>query len=355
MRNLTTTTLKRLVGNWDAYATMNDPAAGGNKWNVVRHPLTEDDLRSHLEGNVTIGSYTLRGEEARTLVFDLDDYDEPGQLLIKAEEIREALINLGFPRFATAIEFSGGKGYHVWLVFREYVDAKKLRRVGRHVLGLTGTQCEVFPKQDSAVGEDSKGKPRLGNFVKLPGGYHRYAEAWSEFVTATPLPASPKTLDDVIARLPEEPESSRSDYEGPDALTCVHHMVQGPPEGFRNNGLFQVAVMARKAGWDDATVELVVRSAYEKMDKTDFPESELVALLESSKDSGPICHVFDGTEHHCGEACVLNRTPGLYTRSKKLTFAQPGEKVVVEVEERHGKTLVLDHPDIKSGGRVTVK
>lgn len=92
-------------------------------------------LASHKDTSNTVGTYLLDGDKARTLVFDIDNEDNA---LEQAQAIREELVRLGFPKRSVGIEFSGRKGYHVWLVLGDYVAAADLRRVGRVCLAAIG-------------------------------------------------------------------------------------------------------------------------------------------------------------------------------------------------------------------------
>ena len=81
-----------------------------------------------------------------------------------------------------------------------------------------------------------------------------------------------------------------------------------------------------------------------------LPDSELATILENSKYSGPVCGQLDA-DVNCGDQCILAKHDGLYTRKGGAHFAQPGERVVIEVIERtsDGKVLEVAHPDAVQG------
>lgn len=349
--------LRRLVGNPDAYAVQHEDGT----WHPVRTPSwSKGDtvLKDHLSGAATVGTYVLNGDKTKTLVFDLDDPDDPG-LLEKAEGIRDELVRLGVPERATLIEFSGRKGYHVWVVAADWVEAKFFRHLGASVLALTGLDCEVFPKQDSVKD--------LGNLIKLPFGMHRVVMKRSKLVTKFPVPASTQVLQKVFDELGPPPERAKRTYEGPDdVLGCVANIAAGVADGSRNTALYQYAVLLRGSHRvPDEQVDMLVRDAASKCDPPygTFAESvELDNLLESSRVGGPVCEQLPD-DIRCDDCvCVKKQAgQGLRPRAGALKYAGKGQGVVVNVEETRktgdgeGHLITFGHPDIKSGGKARVK
>lgn len=333
--------LRRMVGNPNAYARqMND-----GSWRPERRPLNDDVLRAHINGAITAGTYighSVGMEEgpdgsaqqqtvARTLCFDIDDGD-----LEAAKRIGVALDELGIPILNDAgIEFSGKKGYHVWVVLQDYRPNRELRRVGRAALALAGVKCEVYPKQDTVRD--------LGNLVKLPGGIHRVTGKHNDFLVKVPRPLPIATWERVLADLPEEVHARRPASET--RFPCMEAIQnEGVSEGSRNIQLFHLASMLRRAGVTDENVDLLVRQTNERSDPP-LDDAELETLLASAGNSGPICSQLP-EERQCGELCILARTRGLYTRPNQLRYAGIGEHVVVTVAGRKGNTIEFDHDDI---------
>jgi hypothetical protein len=328
MEELTPAWLVRLIGNLDAYAEQQDdgswePRRGRVDWHAV--------LDAHLAGDLTAGTYVLRGANARTLVFDVDENDR-----VQVDALGKALSALGVPPKYVGVEFSGRKGYHLWVVTSHLVPAKVLRRLGAAVLAESGVRCEVFPKQDEARD--------LGNLVKLPGGLHRVSGKRSRMLKGMEvLPVA--VLKEVLTGIPELPMQGQGIR--PQPFRCMELAQEGPPPGSRNNALFQLAVMLRRGGASDENTAMAVQRSNEKSSEP-LDSWEVERLLESSKQSGPICHQL-GADLSCGEACVLRRSPGLYTRSGALSAAAEGEYVVMRAGERRGKLIDLHHPDLRQG------
>lgn len=333
--------LLHLVGNPGVYAVQKEDGS----WYPVRARLTPKVIRQHREGELTVGTYIVSPpDQARTLVFDIDaksDDEQEKMLSAVIDVLRE--VDLPF-----SVEFSGRKGYHVWVVAEEYMLAEDLYRLGRGIRDEAGYPAmEVFPKQTHVRD--------LGNLVKLPGGKHRVTGKANDWIThghaftedkLVPL----EELARVAALYPEV--AVRRTGEGPQSIEypCVFNIQSGVKEGGRNIHLFHLATMLRRWSVNDENVETILRNANAQSEPEPVPEEELLDILNNSRYSGPVCGQIDG-EYHCGDQCILARHQGLYTRAGALKWAQPGEAVVVEVDSRtdEGRTVELNHPDLAQG------
>ena len=159
----------------------------------VRRPMEAADIEEHLIGRKTYGIYLLDSmSRVRTAVIDADLVKELREGKLKAEEknlikkegiylierLKEISEESGLYPF---IEFSGGKGFHLWYFFQTPVDAKAARAALDAVVkvfsrDLSAFHLEVFPKQDKLKGKG------LGNLVKLPLGIHRLKGKRSYFL-----------------------------------------------------------------------------------------------------------------------------------------------------------------------------
>lgn len=131
----------------------------------VRRPITREDYEAHLRGDVTYGIYTVtRINGTKFIVFDVDTMDPDPRI-----RIFTALRELGIHHSHTILEFSGRKGFHIWVPFQGMCPASVAYRAGRAVLQQAGIdKLEVFPKQ-----EFLDGLKEFGNLIKLPLGVHR--------------------------------------------------------------------------------------------------------------------------------------------------------------------------------------
>lgn len=333
--------LDKFVGNRKVYAKANTKG----EWFPVKEPLGVVQLMKHLSTEGVLGTYVLDGNQARFLVFDLDTGEED---LERAQQLADELIRFGVPRRSVGVEFSGRKGYHVWFLLADYVEAKKLRQLGRAVLAAADITCEVFPKQDEAKD--------LGNLIKLPGGVHPVTRKENNFIDRVPQPASVQVLDRILAKLPPEPDKPKGNGgNNAEVLPCLAAISEGVVSGGRNNSLYHMASLLYGTGrLTDAQVSSLVAEAAAACDP---PYDEgIEALLDSAKTGGPVCDTLPEEIKCDPEACVRNRGNGggFYCREGALRFGQPGEKQVVEIKEKDGNLVTITHPDIKTGGKVRV-
>ena len=325
--------LQSLIGNPDAYAVQGE----NGSYYPMREKLTPAVLRQHLEGKRTVGTYTLRSSLCKTLVFDVDKEENLSAARGDAWGIASCLCNdFGIPAKYIGVEFSGNKGFHVWLVFAQYVSAADARKLGRAVLALTELDCEVFPKQDSTKD--------LGNLVKLPGGVHRKTGTPNDFITNFPKGLPTSEFDEVVKLLPDAPKVKAYDHAD-SVFTCMNVAQEGITEGGRNRGLFHYAVMLRRAGLGPENISDLVYKANAKADPP-LDDDEVETLIASSANSGPICGQLDECMQ-CGDACILSRGRGLFNKKGQMRDAATGEFVVVQVTNRKGNVIELEHPDLE--------
>lgn len=139
---------------------------------------TEADIEQHLRGTVVLGSYTLMRDSKVTYIsWDVDSLD-----LVKARTLAEAISEV-LTDIPHGIEFSGNKGYHIWIFLTEPVAANKAKAFGLKVREQVGApssgdpHVEVFPKQDQLTTSSP-----MGNLLKLPLGLHPKTHNRSFFV-----------------------------------------------------------------------------------------------------------------------------------------------------------------------------
>lgn len=177
--------------NFHARQWISDKGKAG--YTPVSEPLTHTQIRSHLLGLYTVGTYQLNlSNQVKWIMFDLDvskeylnDLNDP--------QFKDWLDN-GFFEVLGRIhqllasfhlnplyEFSGYKGYHIWVLFNQFISASLARGVAQKLaaqfdLGSYPFTLEIFPKQTRISSSN------FGNLVKLPGGIHRISGLRSFFL-----------------------------------------------------------------------------------------------------------------------------------------------------------------------------
>lgn len=100
-------------------------------------PLSEHKVLEHLKGNVTIGTYIQRpNSTVKYMVIDVDiskkimpqtERDNPvfqsylERAWIRTEQIKKILNSFGMCGYT---EYSGCRGYHVWILFTEWIPVR---------------------------------------------------------------------------------------------------------------------------------------------------------------------------------------------------------------------------------------
>lgn len=142
----------------------------------IRRTITEADLEKHLAGGHTLGSYVVR--EDGKLNFACVDVDtEPGADLEPYKKLALIIYDL-VEDFERVLEFSGRRGYHIWVFPKEPEEPRFLRELLKSRLKKFGMRnIEIYPKQDK-VNELEK---KLGNLLKIPCGKHLKG-VWSEIL-----------------------------------------------------------------------------------------------------------------------------------------------------------------------------
>lgn len=316
------------VGNIGAYAVQQPDGS----YRPVRAKVTDDLLAEHLGGRLSIGSYTLAFDKARYIVFDDDTKNLALANRLKAEASRRGL--------SAGVEYSGAKGYHVWVLFEDYEPAVEVRRLASAIADAAGFKGEVFPKQSQA--QD------LGNLVKLPGGVHAKTKQRSRFIGPEPKVNTHASFETALADVPagqsKADESSSSFAE----LPCLDSIQTVPlREGERHETLFYYAVRLRQRGLGDAQVEACLRTLIDP-DELDRPGEFESILEDSAKYQGVDCSKLQADRRCPPELCVQTRPRGWAAqRPGEVRYADDGKPVVFTVHHGEGNVIELRHPDVK--------
>lgn len=140
-------------------------------YHPVKRRITLDDIQAHINGDKTISAYCLNTDN--TIKWACIDVD--GDKTLPPETNEKKLYPLcrviynSFPEFERMLEFSGNKGYHIWIFFRNPIYARlgqKIVSARMNLVGIFGH--EIFPKQIE-LNENRK----YGNAVKLPQALHK--------------------------------------------------------------------------------------------------------------------------------------------------------------------------------------
>ena len=147
---------------------------------------TDEEISLHLTGELVLGAYTLLPDSTcRWLCLDVDSDDKDKTPIENKQRARNIAREITDKLEAVdhVVEWSAGKGYHVWVYFAKPMPAADAKAFGlsvREAIGASATgstHVEIFPKQ-ATIEKDSP----LGNLVKLPLGLHPVTRKQSCFV-----------------------------------------------------------------------------------------------------------------------------------------------------------------------------
>lgn len=185
------------AGREDLYTSDTLNKEGRRKIEDVLSPLTPDVVKKHLNGSETIGTYLQRSNG--TVKFLVVDVDISKRILLSYpdEEMRKKYLEKAFHTAAELmkelhhmglqghVEFSGYRGYHVWIFFEEWIPVRYANLlsdvIAEHLSNEAkegDIQIEFFPNKTKV----SKGK--RGQCIKLPMGIHPISGRRSLFLNA---------------------------------------------------------------------------------------------------------------------------------------------------------------------------
>lgn len=173
--------LKRLVVHEEGqlYAVQSDD--GLNYHSMREKQLANNDLESHVKGDITIAVKLLQQRTQMTKAICID-FDNDGKQILKemyeySQQIAEVFQKYGLK---TQLEFSGRRGFHLWLFFEAPITGALARQLVYDVCAVAGFVPEEVYPADNYMDDDGKGKG--GHPVKLPCGIHKASKKRSGFL-----------------------------------------------------------------------------------------------------------------------------------------------------------------------------
>jgi len=196
--------LSLFVGREDVYA-VEKYDNGQRKISMVYEALTDEVVKKHIAGLITAETYIQRPNATVSfMVIDLDiskktllqftdgtaefqQYLE--KTLLYAQKLRKILHQMGLQAY---VEFSGYRGYHLWVFFNEWIPARYVNMLQDYLEEQIresvrqeeqeGIQIEFFPNKARI----KQGK--AGQCMKLPYGVHIKSAKQSYFVATDSQP-----------------------------------------------------------------------------------------------------------------------------------------------------------------------
>lgn len=244
-------------------------------YSKVDRLLADKDLEAHINGQQTVGTYTIREDNTvRAVTFDIDSGNWADVLRI-AKELQK--LNTVFSAWT-----SGRKGYHVIVAMDPPIDSHIAYALGEMVKTLAGLEyIESFPKQ-AGLSE----KVPLGALTKLPGGIHQVTGNRTKLVWGR-LEYSPfrpeaisqmAALDSHVLDVVRGRKEPKVVYATPKETkqSWLQDLFDGEVPGGRNRALYQFRGWLReKYGFPSELVRLNVEWVNENCLGSPLDEEEL--------------------------------------------------------------------------------
>lgn len=187
--------IQRFVGREDTYGVATVRLNGKYMFEQVKVPFTEEVLEEHLQGRQTVATYIQRNNDTvHTAVFDVDiskkillqagkDNRGMGQYMKNAKDVTRRIMKV-LKRMGICgyVEYSGYRGYHIWIFFKEWLPVKYCNLFQDCVLKQEndllseGITIECFPNKKRVK------EKQPGQLMKLPWGEHYFSGKRTYFV-----------------------------------------------------------------------------------------------------------------------------------------------------------------------------
>jgi len=252
---------------------------------VVREPMTEDLVTSHLNGGQGIGSIPINSNNmCKFGAIDVDDYD------LNLQDVVARVWSAGLP---LVICRSKSGGAHIYLFLKEWEKASVVREYLTEAAALLGfAGREIFPKQDAVLHD----KGDVGNFINLP--YHNAQRSMRYALDASGNAMSVEEFLDLVDQkrcnltdLETALAEQRPDVaELADYPPCIQSLVALGVSENRNNFMMHATVSIKKErpdDWEDGVDEFNRRYINPPLSSKELQET--VIKSHRRKDYGHLC------------------------------------------------------------------
>ena len=232
--------LDRAHGTYEIKDARADGKLTGNAV-TVREKVTLDHWKKHLDGSKGLGIIPINDQsKVKFGVIDVDEYKG-----LDLKDLSKKLVEQHIP-FVPCRSKSGG--VHLYLFCKEWINAEAMQlKLKELAAGLGFGDAEIFPKQTKILAD----RGDIGQWINMP--YFNSRESLRYAIGKDGNALSPEEFltyaEDLKVNLEElkkcHVQVNTELEEGPPCLQLL--TKQGFPEGTRNNGLFNLAVYARKA------------------------------------------------------------------------------------------------------------
>lgn len=233
------------------------PTSKGYEYRTQTGIPTLDLIQKHLDKQEVLGAYTVNpGNTVKWIAFDIDS--KIG--IEKAREIAKKICEfLDANNIPYVVEFSGSKGYHIWIFMVEKTEAKRAKEFGEKVRDFFGfaktgkLHVEVYPKQSELVGDE------IGSLLRLPLGRHPVTFNEARFVSTDQWEDGPALDPEKFFDQKIDIDSLEASLESLDPSQQIANILADYWEsGQRHQVTMCTSGMAANAGWaEEKTKKLI--------------------------------------------------------------------------------------------------
>lgn len=247
---------------------------------TIRAEVTPQLWYRHLTGECGLGIIPINeNSEVKFAAIDVDEY--PLDLGVLHQKIRDHQLPLVICRTKSG-------GAHLYLFLDKFYPAKDVQRKMREFASCLGYgSSEIFPKQTKILSE----RGDMGQWINMPYFNVKERPMIGDAGVEIDLAGFVRQAKMVVMTLAQlsmiQTSATEILHGGP---PCLQHLIKlGFPEGTRNNGLFNLAVYARKYA-PDHWRELVMAMNQRYMDPA-LSVSDVEGVIKSvgKKDFNYLC------------------------------------------------------------------
>ena len=267
------------VNRTDCYALQFQNSTSG-KWGFskVLSSITEDKIKQHVKGEVTLGVYEIGLND--TVTWCCDDIDSHSGETDAREKVARLVTICRKYGIPFLLEASGSiDSYHLWILLSKTSTYNAFRFI-RQLNADAKVDCECWPKQKSL--KDKNGK--FGNLVKLPVCYHNKSKSLSAFLDADTFePLEGLIQHPGLVHLLEIPDLSESSSEGMPKVSSQH---EGKRKTCSSNALdyCMQRVLEDKISLDGSEGHLFRLAIAVKAQHIGLTAEEVAQLFQSQED-----------------------------------------------------------------------
>ena len=304
---------------------------------TVREEVTSQHWIDHLDGKKGLGIIPINDQsQVKFGAIDVDQY--------KDLDLRKLALKIAKLKLPLIVCRSKSGGAHLYLFCEEWMPAKIMKNKLEEfssILGFGGS--EIFPKQIQILA--SRGD--VGGWINMPYFDAKKTERYGLDSAGNKLSA--EEFINVVKKYSfEEIENfkikTNSELkEGPPCLQVL--TKQGFPEGTRNNGLFNLAVYARKAFPDTWRAE-VERYNIKFMDPP-LTSTEVLTVIKSADKKT--------YQYTCSRAPIAPYCNAAICKLRKHGIGNDGQMPAIHSLTKYNSNPPIWFLDIEGTGRIELE